>query len=814
MARLLSLSITAMLLMTALVSAGDLSLAIIQNTPNNQLLLDGYPGMAWGKTGVKIYLNCNQSQIGWLENAGIDFRSVPFEGEPSALYLCYGQRLSGEGALDQGDGYVLSQSKIDGAQMCRELILRRLPFGVPGNLRTDVNDYQPIIDNIIGQVSEDSLMDFLSRLSGEIPIEIDGHPDTILTRYSGTEGNELAARYIKQTLEGYGYDAEYHSYFGGQLRNVAAYGDNLAWMVDEGGEAYRTTDGGATWQIMNTNSLQALWGVANIGADSVWVTGNLGIVRFSSDGGETFVTQNAESSSYLFGCFFVNSMEGWIAGDYGSIRHTSNAGQDWTLQTTPTGSRLYDVYFVDVDYGWAVGRDGTIIHTIDGGLTWTAQQANTSDRLYGVKFINRSTGWVVGWSGVVRFTTDGGDTWQIITLGDNLEKYQVDFSDADHGCIVGWGGGVYITSNGGQDWTTVGTNSGKNFYGLAFADNLTGYAVGDGAIWKTTDGGHSWFDQASGVEGAWSNVIGTKPGRVDPDEQVIICGHFDNTSEMHDIRATGADDNGSGTMAVLEAARLFRDVNFDKTIKLCLWTGEEQGLTGSAAYAEDAFARGDDIVGVYNFDMIAYDGNDDFLGELHCGTMTSSIDLGDLFEAAISDYAIGLDTRLLTFGSTDRSDHASFWEYNYPAILGIEDFSYDFNPYYHTTQDNMSHIDAPFFTEYVKAAIAATATLAVPDTTVGIDEPENLPEDYILISNYPNPFNATTKISLELPERSDVSLVVYDLLGRKISEIYAGDLDAGHHDFIWNGDNCASGLYFYSLKTDERTTTGRMTLLK
>jgi Zn-dependent M28 family amino/carboxypeptidase len=179
-------------------------------------------------------------------------------------------------------------------------------------------------------------------------------------------------------------------------------------------------------------------------------------------------------------------------------------------------------------------------------------------------------------------------------------------------------------------------------------------------------------------------VIGTKTGTVDPDQQVIICGHFDSRSEQPQTNAPGADDNCSGTTAAIEAARVFADFNFEKTIKFCLWTGEEQGLYGSAAYAEEAYARGDDIIGVYNFDMIAWDGNGDGSVEFHTGTSGPSIELGNALDEVVSDYGIDLDPDIITFNATSASDHASFWEYGYAAMLGIEDYSSDFNPYYHT----------------------------------------------------------------------------------------------------------------------------------
>jgi Zn-dependent M28 family amino/carboxypeptidase len=310
------------------------------------------------------------------------------------------------------------------------------------------------------------------------------------------------------------------------------------------------------------------------------------------------------------------------------------------------------------------------------------------------------------------------------------------------------------------------------------------------------------------------NTIATKTGAVNPDEQVIICAHMDDTSEDPTNRAPGADDNGSGTVAVIETARIFADVEFHKTIKFCLWTGEEQGLNGSAAYASDASARGDNIIGVYNFDMIAWDGNDDFSCELHCGTMSSSQDIGDIFEEAVSDYDINLDIEYLTWGSTDRSDHASFWDYDYPAILGIEDFGSDFHPYYHTTLDNMDNINQEFFYEYTKGALAATATLADPTMTDVDEENPSLPSKTSLIGSYPNPFNNSANIVFNLAKAGNVKLDIYNLSGQKIKTIVNGKVNAGIHTVTWNGDDYSSGIYFYKLSANEKEITKRMTLLK
>ncbi len=72
----------------------------------------------------------------------------------------------------------------------------------------------------------------------------------------------------------------------------------------------------------------------------------------------------------------------------------------------------------------------------------------------------------------------------------------------------------------------------------------------------------------------------------------------------------------------------------------------------------------------------------------------------------------------------------------------------------------------------------------------------SIPTQFALSQNYPNPFNPTTTISYDLPGRTHVSLVIYDVLGRKVAELENGTKDAGYHSAVWNAGDAASGVYF------------------
>ena len=89
-----------------------------------------------------------------------------------------------------------------------------------------------------------------------------------------------------------------------------------------------------------------------------------------------------------------------------------------------------------------------------------------------------------------------------------------------------------------------------------------------------------------------------------------------------------------------------------------------------------------------------------------------------------------------------------------------------------------------------------------------------LPERFGLSQNYPNPFNATTAISYSLSEPSDVTIEIYDILGRKIDILSPGQQQAGEHNVLWNADNQTSGVYFYRIQTGKYSETKKMVLLK
>lgn len=89
----------------------------------------------------------------------------------------------------------------------------------------------------------------------------------------------------------------------------------------------------------------------------------------------------------------------------------------------------------------------------------------------------------------------------------------------------------------------------------------------------------------------------------------------------------------------------------------------------------------------------------------------------------------------------------------------------------------------------------------------------------MLYSNYPNPFNPTTKIDYGLPEVSNVKLVIYDILDREVTTLVNGFQDAGYKSITWHGTdtfgrNVGAGMYFYLIQAGDFRQVEKMVLLK
>lgn len=206
----------------------------------------------------------------------------------------------------------------------------------------------------------------------------------------------------------------------------------------------------------------------------------------------------------------------------------------------------------------------------------------------------------------------------------------------------------------------------------------------------------------SGYTGA--NVEGTLWG-TDRSRFIIVSAHMDS------VRNRGADDDGSGTAAFLEAARLLASKpNLPVSIRFVGFDQEELGLIGSRAYANQLKPQ-EKILGVLQADMIGYDSNGDFAYHVMDCDRPDSKPLTRVVEELNTNLALGMKK---VAACTNRSDHASFWNKNIPALILSESFfGNDSNPCYHQKCDLIDKINKEYMLRLTSLQVNTALSLAL-----------------------------------------------------------------------------------------------------
>ena len=231
------------------------------------------------------------------------------------------------------------------------------------------------------------------------------------------------------------------------------------------------------------------------------------------------------------------------------------------------------------------------------------------------------------------------------------------------------------------------------------------------------------------VDSTAFNVVATLPGSDPNAGYYVLCAHYDATAvrsigwNWREDPAPGADDNASGVALVLESARALAGQTFPWTIKFIAFSGEELGLFGSRAYAEEALLNNDRILGVFNFDMIGFN---DLSERLELVSNPGSLWLVEAMRSVNGLYDIGLQVDVLEDAGAGLSDHAPFWARGYDAILGIENYlptdtttvgvrrgDYRINAQYHSMVDLPDSLNYGLMQRVTRLAVATLAHYGV-----------------------------------------------------------------------------------------------------
>jgi carboxypeptidase Q len=212
------------------------------------------------------------------------------------------------------------------------------------------------------------------------------------------------------------------------------------------------------------------------------------------------------------------------------------------------------------------------------------------------------------------------------------------------------------------------------------------------------------------------NIVGEIPGGAKKDELVMIGGHFDSWHT-----GTGATDNGAGSAVMIEVMRILKTLNLklDRTVRLALWSGEEEGLLGSKAYVKEHFGDSETMqLTGQHAKLAGYFNLDNGSGKIRGVYLQGNDAMHPVFDGWLSAFRDqGVST--VSIRNTGGTDHLSFDAVGLPGFQFIQD-PLDYGTLtHHSDMDTYDHLQAP---DLMQAA-AVIATVAYD----AANRPEMLP---------------------------------------------------------------------------------------
>ena len=286
-----------------------------------------------------------------------------------------------------------------------------------------------------------------------------------------------------------------------------------------------------------------------------------------------------------------------------------------------------------------------------------------------------------------------------------------------------------------------------------------------------------------------TNVIVTKTGTLYPDTYVIIDGHYDTKN------GPGTNDNGSGTVILLELARLIKDIPTEYSIKFIHFSAEEVGLEGSEHYVTNVANPSNlDVKLVLNIDQVggtAGETNNIITCERDQTPPNENNAQSDIYTNELAT-CVQLYSNLQTqISFAYGSDYVPFMLDGY-VVTGL--YEENESPYPHSINDSMIHVDLPYLYQVTKASMGALLHFAVAHQELDVSA--------LTLSNYtfaPNP----AKDFLTISFKDDVDMLDYSIVDLTGATIESEKAIKSNGTFKINIQGLPLGTYLLYLNTPD-----------
>ncbi len=604
------------------------------------------------------------------------------------------------------------------------------------------------------------------------------------------------------------------------------------------------------WFQQNPSTTSSLNAVYFINEQTGFTSGGIVILK-TTNGGNTWVPRVLPDSSSIQAIRFLNAATGYACGGryinpYDSRQYlfrTTDSGESWSLLFQSTGF-MCDVSFTDV---FPIGNRIYLAAGGSGSMSsagWMFVSSNAGANFYSttilndtrhdkLSFINEMTGYVSTTYGTdvpymkrhIFKTTDGGASWNMSFRDSSIlnvfaqGNHNMMFTDANNGFAL-YNRGLYTkfarTTNGGVSWDTAAMPYNK-YLSLHFADANTGWISGNYypdsvMILKTTNGGSNWQVQKKGnanlnslyflnQQTGWAAGLAWSSGAVGRIYKTISGGEENEALDYFPLSV--------GNMYVYHTPSTYPPYYERQKFTIV----KDSVMNGKRFYY---FSN--PLPGMWNYgNWYRVDSQTGLLTGYQqgysCNNLTNE-------RRADSLYSRKGDT----LRKCDGPPKSICIDTSNLSVLGVPTKQKKFR------EDGLILVErtlSKFFgvTSVYSWEISGTTTYLVGCRINGFTYGDTLltmvesvstetPASYTLEQNYPNPFNARTIVRFSLPAAGDVSLKVFDVMGRKVQTLVKERKNAGTYEVYFDGSGLNSGVYFYQLKAGNFSEVKRMVLIK
>lgn len=604
---------------------------------------------------------------------------------------------------------------------------------------------------------------------------------------------------------------------------------------------YKSTDQGANWSLSN-NGLPSLNYVEDITFDNlgnVYITYVNWIYKSTNNGESWFAINNGIGSNPYIKLIEYTSNNILIAidGNAGIYRST-NFGSSWSLSNTG--------YMVNAGpSGLASSSSGNIFistsgngvySSSDNGNTWTLITGDLSYS-YAYDIEVNSAGHVFLATFTYLFkTTNGGVNWIDISPSSvNLGIYSVDIDNNDDLLVGTYYNGIAKSTDGGSNWTLYENGISSTIIKSLVNDSAGNLfaAVEGKALYKSTDNANNWNKINISNDLYNQNIL---CAAFIPSGGLIVNASIEGIYTSNDYTNWTPFQTGLPTTLIFELAassnyffagslngKLYRsprtsaawiditdtlNINYVYDIKLKnpneVFVATNSGIFKSTNNGDSWINVNNGIPSTFYFSLAVHPNGDIFAGGID--NVYRSTDGGNSWTASSTNVsALSLIVH----------PNGSIFAGSFSSVYRSNDLGNTWN-LIGTGMENISVKSLAFGNSDI--LFAGTDGYGIYRTSLPITSIESeqivLINDFELKQNYPNPFNPATNINYQLARGSYVSLKVYDILGNEVAVLVDEFKPAGSYDVSFDAINLPSGVYIYTLNTENSSFSKKMMLLR